>query len=84
MPTSKPVGWNWTISRSRNTAPARAANDRPCPREDSGFVVCWNNPPTPPVASTTMSESSSTRPSARSTTTPLTRPFWVSSSTAGE
>ncbi len=38
-PSQVTVGWNWTNSRSRSTAPARRAAATPSPVDTLGFVV---------------------------------------------
>ena len=53
-PSHSTVGWNWTNSRSRTTAPDRSAAATPSPVDTAGlFVVDANTCPMPPVASTT-------------------------------
>ena len=47
------VGWNWTNSTSRSSAPARAARARPSPVSPAGLVVVAKAWPKPPVARTT-------------------------------
>ena len=78
-PMSSAVGWNCTNSRSANAAPARAARISPCPVEPAGLVVCWNNPPTPPVAITTRLVGSSNVPEDAAARTPATAPSCNSS-----
>ena len=47
------VGWNCTNSRSRRSAPARAASASPSPVSPAGLVVVANAWPNPPLARTT-------------------------------
>ena len=51
------VGWNWTNSRSRSAAPARAAIAIPSPVAPAGFDVVANACPSPPAAITTVGAS---------------------------
>ena len=51
-PARRPVGWNWTNSRSEIRAPARQARAIPSPVAQGGLVVTAYSAPAPPVART--------------------------------
>ena len=57
------MGWNWTNSRSRSTAPARSASAIPSPVETAGLVDWEKTWPRPPLASTTARQCTAPTPS---------------------
>ena len=72
-PLGRAVGWNWTNSRSRSTAPARQARAIPSPVAPWGFVVTGKRRPNPPVARRTAPARTSQSPPGPQRRAPATR-----------